>query len=127
VKEGTLDTASVLDPSRRQLYFRAVDKDHLEYWGSGTFSPPSMECVPGVDLGGPNGLPDLYFSLAELSSGSGAPDAGGNTCAHTTWQIDTTAATITGSCFGSKYDDSVKQHSVKYEWNLTRTGPAPGS
>ncbi len=41
----------------------------------------------------------------------------------TTWQIGTTADTITGSCFEWKTSAS----SLKFEWTLKRVGGAPGS
>ena len=67
--------------------------------------------------------PPAYFGLEQGTSGDGSPDGTGNSCIHTTWQIDATATTIKGSCFDWNNSGS----SMKIEWDLTRVGPPPGS
>jgi hypothetical protein len=94
---------------------------HYGYWGKSSWSgPTAMACSDGaLDYHYP---PD-YFDISQQSTGSGAADGAGNTCEHTTWQIDVKADTITGSCYAWNNTGS----SLMYVWNLKRVGPAPGS
>lgn len=91
------------------------------YFGAGTWALPApMKCDDGIHS---VRHPPAYFGLDQDDSGDGTPDGTGNSCAHTTWQIDTTATSIKGSCFDWNNSGS----SSKIEWDLTRVGPAPGS
>jgi hypothetical protein len=94
---------------------------HYGYWGNASWSlPQPLACDDGFSG---TAHPPSYFDLSASSSGSGAADPGGNTCGHTTWQIDTKADTIAGSCF--EWNNTGQ--SFQLEWNLKRVGSAPGS
>ena len=66
--------------------------------------------------------PDFFLIYSGSCSDKPA-DSTGDTCAYTTWQIDAKADTIAGSCYAYKNDKTW----LKFEWSLTRIGPAPGS
>jgi len=90
----------------------------FQYWGRGTWYGGMKLSCPGLHS---ETHPPSYFELSESASGGGAADGGGNTCDHTTWQIDAKADTIQGSCYAWNNSGS----SLQYEWDLKRTGSAP--
>jgi hypothetical protein len=118
VKAGTLDARHELHPDQQVLRLRAVDTDHLQYWGLGNFSVTPLGCANVVTS---SHWPPRFFEILRRSS-SANKVGDGNTCWAMTWQIDSKADTITGSCFANEND----HYSLKFEWNLKRTGGAPG-
>jgi hypothetical protein len=108
-----------IQPSSQVFVLQPDGAGHYGYWGLGSWSGPKpMTCTDGDTTRYPPG----YMDLSEGDSGSGVADGAGNTCAHTTWQIDVKATTIAGSC--SAWSNSGS--SMTYEWSLKRTGGAPG-
>lgn len=117
---GTLDAGRELHPDQQVLHLRAVDEDHLEYWGTGNFSlpPPQLECS---NMQSGSYWPPQFFYVQRGSSSSNEV-GDGNSCWAMTWQIDLKAAEITGSCFAYKNDHT----SLEFKWNLKQIGGAPG-
>ncbi len=111
---GRNDPASAIFDEMFQLVPDGLG--HYTYWGISSWLTPKVDCADYGDVAGP----PSYFDVPQSASGDGG--AGGNDCSHTTWQIDVTATTITGSCYSFKTDT----HALKFEWSLKRLGPAPG-
>ncbi len=81
---------------------------------------PIARCA--VPTGGNDTGPPGFFDLDARSSPDNPPGDGANKCFLTSWQIDATAESISGSCFQYDYD----YNSLFFEWDLQRVGPAPG-
>jgi hypothetical protein len=103
------------------LYFRPSDATHLQYWGTGWFAQPELTCGNLASDGGD--LPSGYFEFTKEANGTVPVAADGGTCNNKIWQLETTADTISGTCWSFNYPRSKQQ----FEWHLTRIGPAPGS
>jgi hypothetical protein len=102
------------------FYLQPDGNGHYSYWGISSWLTPKVDCsTTYADYD----APPSYFDIPEGTSGNGDGGAGGNECFHSTWQIDVTATTIKGGCFEFRTDSS----SSRFDWNLTRIGPAPGS
>ena len=118
---GTVDSGHELHPDTQVLYLRSVDPGHVEYWGLGSYRLASPELLCSNPLTSSH-WPPRFFEILPGSSGWNKADTSGNSCYQTTWQIETTADTITGSCFAYQNDHT----SLEFEWNLRRVGGAPG-
>src|SRR6185369_4372114 len=103
----------------QSLGLLADGSGHYRYWGMGNWYDPS---VPRMQCISPRGVnsPPSYFELSDSANGSGAADATGNTCIHTTWLIDETADTISGSC----WEVNNGFNFVFVEWSLHKVGDA---
>jgi hypothetical protein len=119
---GSLPAGQERYPERpiQVLQFRQADPEHLQYWGGGYFDPPQLKCPNTI-----NGetIPYAFFEIDSRASVDKGPQQDGSTCFNTDWRIETTATTISGSC----QDFSFPNNRNKFEWNLTRIGPAPGN
>lgn len=102
------------------LYMRSIAGSKIQYWGGGGFNPPDLTCPNGI-VGGT--IPSSFFEIDQRASTANGPSLDGSTCGNSNWQIDSTADTITGSCWAYNFPNNRE----KFEWSLTRLGPAPGS
>jgi hypothetical protein len=120
-KAGTVP-AGDSDIVTRQMLFLSSSEDpsKLSYWGSGVFlNPTKLSCPDPISAGAG---PGAYFDLSNTASSANPRGGYNETCNSTTWEIDATATTITGSC----YSWNIPSNTQLYEWNLTRIGPPPG-
>lgn len=121
VTSGSLAAGQEKHPEMPQqaLYLKQVDPNHIQYYGVGGFDLQGLTCSNLVLIGA---YPPSYFSLDAGASTANGPDGTGGNCFNSTWQFDTKANTISGSCVSYKY-----QHAwASFEWNLTRVGNTPG-
>ena len=119
---GSLAAGQEKYPERplQALHFLALDPKHLQYWGGGAFTVPDLKCANTL-VGGT--IPSSFFEIDQRASTANGTQADGSTCFSTNWQIDTTAGTISGSCWAYNFPNNRQQ----FEWNLTRVGDTPGS
>ena len=114
---GSLATGQELHADQQVLRLRAVDPDHLEYWGIGNFVlRPSPVTCGNMQSGSKQ--PPRFFEILDGSASSNNVGSDGNTCYGTTWQIDATADTIKGTCYAYKNDHT----SLQFTWDLKRVG-----
>lgn len=120
-KAGTVPAGDSDIVTRQMLFLSSsADPDKLGYWGAGTFvNPTKLTCPDPISAGAG---PGAYFDLSDSASSSNPRGGYNETCNSTTWEIDATATTITGSCYAWNIPTNVLQ----YEWSLTRIGPPPG-
>jgi hypothetical protein len=120
-KGGTLAAGDAEMVTRQVLVLApAPDSDKLQYWADGGFVLPNGLLTCNDYASGAE--PPSYIDLSEEDSASNPAGGNGATCHSTTWAIDPTDTTISGSCFA--FNNGF--NSLQFTWSLTRIGPPPG-
>ena len=85
----------------------AYQPGKLSYWATGVFLTPTKLKCASIEAGAGVGS----FTYVPEGAADAAAGPYGDTCDYTTWVIDATATSITGSC---------------YQWNTSAHSLAPG-